>query len=168
MTTPRSRPRVAVAAVRAGAFFAFWLVLLPSAALSDLAVGAIAAVSATIVSLALLPPEVGRVRFGALVVLVPRFVWQSLVAGFDVARRALAPRMPLATGFVDYRTGFPRGHARNNFATIMSLMPGTVPSGDGPDTIEFHCLDVNQSIAEQMATEEGRLAKALAPEDSHG
>jgi multicomponent Na+:H+ antiporter subunit E len=153
----------AVAALRGIAFLAFWLALLPSVALSDLAVGALATACATIASLALLPPHEGRVRFVALLILVPRFVWQSLVAGFDVARRALAPRMPLATGFVDYRTGFPRGHSRNNFATITSLMPGTIPCGDGLDTIEFHCLDVHQPVADQLADEERRLASALLP-----
>ena len=141
---------------------------MPSVALPDIAVGALATACATIASLALLPPDEGRVRFVALLALVPRFVWQSLVAGFDVARRALAPGMPLATGFVDYRTGFPRGHARNNFATITSLMPGTLPCGDGTDTIEFHCLDVGQPVADQLADEERRLSKALLPEAPHG
>ena len=168
MTTPRSRSTLAVAALRGIGFFALWLVLLPSIALPDLAVGVLAALCATIASVALLAPDEGRVRFAALVVLVPRFVWQSLVAGFDVARRALSPRMPLATGFVDYRTGFPRGLARNNFATITSLMPGTLPCGDGPDTIEIHCLDVNQPVGEQMADEERRLSRALVPGDPHG
>jgi multicomponent Na+:H+ antiporter subunit E len=166
VTTLRSRSTVA--AVRGAAFFALWLVLLPSVALPDLAVGVLATACATIASLALLPPAAARVRFVALLVLVPRFVWQSLVAGFDVARRALAPGMPLATGFVDYRTRFPRGHARNNFATITSLMPGTLPCGDGTDAIEFHCLDVRQPVADQLAEEERRLARALLPETADG
>ena len=105
----------------------------------------------------------GRVRLGGLLMLLPRFAWLSLLAGIDVARRVFSPNMPLATGFVDYKTDFPRGHARNNFATITSLMPGTVPSGDGPDTIEFHCLDTGQPVAAQMAAEERLLARALVP-----
>jgi multicomponent Na+:H+ antiporter subunit E len=168
VTTPRSRSTIGVAALRGTAFFALWFVLLPSVEPPDLAVGVLATACATSASLALLPPEAGRVRFFALVALVPRFVWQSLVAGFDVARRALAPGMPLATGLVDYHTGFPRGLARNNFATITSLMPGTLPCGDGPDTIEIHCLDVGQPVGEQMADEERRLSKVLLPGDPHG
>jgi len=148
--------------------FALWMILMQSVAPLDLAVGAIAAALATKASLHLLPPAAGRVRLLALLALLPRFCWQSLLAGVDVARRAFAPGLPLRTGFVDYRTGFPRGHARNNFATITSLMPGTVPSGDGPDTIEFHCLDVGQPIVEQMTDEERRLARALLPGDPHG
>lgn len=153
------------AALRAGGFFALWLVLLPSFAPADLAVGALAAGCATAASLVLLPRGNG-VRFLALLAWVPRFLWQSLAGGFDVARRALSPRMPLATGFVDYRTGLPRGHARNNFATVTSLLPGTLPCGDGPDTIEYHCLDTSQPVAEQLAAEERRLSGALAPQET--
>jgi multicomponent Na+:H+ antiporter subunit E len=148
--------------------FALWMVLLQSVAPLDLVVGALAAFGATRASLYLLPPSAGRVRLVALVALLPRFLWQSLLAGVDVARRAFAPSVPLRTGFVDYRTGFPRGHARNNFATITSLMPGTLPSGDGPDTIEFHCLDIEQPVVEQMSADERRLAKALVSGEPHG
>ena len=69
--------------------------------------------------------------------------WRASTSRAARSRRACRSH----TGFVDYRTGFPRGHARNKFATITSLMPGTVPVGDGPDTIEFHCLDVGQPVA---------------------
>lgn len=164
MSAPRRS--LAVAAARAAAFLGLWLVLLPSFKPGDLAVGVLAAGLATAASLALLPPEGGGVRFGALLAQFPRFLWQSLIAGLDVARRAFAPSMPLATGFIDYRTGLARGHARNNFATITSLMPGTLPCGDAGDTIEFHCLDTGQPVAEQLAEEERRLAKALGAE--HG
>ena len=160
--------RMFAAWIRGALFFALWMVLLQSVVPLDLVVGLVAAFLATRASLYLLPPESGRVRLLALVMLVPRFCWQSLLAGIDVARRAFAPSMPLSTGFVEYRTGFPRGHARNNFATITSLMPGTVPCGDGPDTIEFHCLDTGQPVAEQMADEERRLARALLPGEPHG
>jgi multicomponent Na+:H+ antiporter subunit E len=156
------------ALVRGLMFFGLWVVLLPSVKPSDLAISVAATISATYASLRLLPPETGRVRVAVLLALVPRFLWQSLLAGIDVARRALAPNLPLRTGFVDYQTGFPRGHARNNFATITSLMPGTVPAGDGPDSIEFHCLDTGQPVAAQMADEERRLAKALVPGQRHG
>jgi len=163
---PMSRRRTAW--TRGLLLFALWMVLMQSAMPLDLVVGAFAAIGATWASLYLLPPAAGRVRFLALVALLPRFAWQSLLAGIDVARRAFAPGLPLATGFVDYRTGFPRGQARNNFATITSLMPGSLPAGEGPDTIEFHCLDTGQPVVEQMAEEERRLAKAFLPGDQHG
>lgn len=163
---PLSRRRTAW--TRGLLLFALWMVLMQSAMPLDLVVGAFAAIGATSASLYLLPPAAGRVRFLALVALLPRFAWQSLLAGIDVARRAFAPGLPLATGFVDYRTAFPRGQTRNYFATITSLMPGTLPTGDVANTIEFHCLDTRQPILEQMTDEEGRLARALIPGEGHG
>ena len=160
---PKSWRRTAL--IRGAMFFGLWIVLLPSAKPGDLAVGVLATIAAACASQILLPPQVGRVRLGVLLLLLPRFAWLSLLAGIDVARRVFSPCMPLATGFVDYKTDFPRGHARNNFATITSLMPGTVPSGDGPDTIEFHCLDTGQPVAAQMADEERLLARAFVPGD---
>jgi len=151
------------ALIRGAMFLGWWFVLLPSAKPGDIAVGVLATIGATYASGKLLPPQSGRVRLGVLLMLLPRFAWLSLLAGIDVARRVFSPNMPLATGFVDYRTNFPRGHARNNFATITSLMPGTLPSGDGPETIEFHCLDTGQPVAAQMAAEERLLARALVP-----
>ncbi len=165
---PRALSTARVALSRGIGLFALWIVLMPSAKPADLLVGALAAAGATWVSLRLLPPASGRVRFAALLSLLPRFLWQSLLAGIDVARRAFAPGLPLSPGLVSYRTGFPRGQARNNFATITSLMPGSVPVGDGPDTIEYHCLDASQPVVDQIAEEERLLAKALVPGDRHG
>jgi multicomponent Na+:H+ antiporter subunit E len=170
MTDGRPAPSntpVRAVLTRGAMLFGLWIVLMQSAKLGDLAVGALATVVATWASLRLLPPETGRVRFVVLLAYMPRFLWQSLKAGIDVARRVFAPSLPLHTGFVDYRTGFPPGQARNNFATITSLMPGTLPAGDGPDTIELHCLDTGQSVAAQMAEEERMLAKALVPGETH-
>lgn len=163
---PLSRRRTAW--TRGLLLFALWVVLMQSAKAGDLAVGALATICATYASLRLLPPETGRTRLVVLLALMPGFLWKSLLAGIDVARRAFAPNLPLRTGFVDYRTGFPPGQARNNFATITSLMPGSLPSGEDPEAIEFHCLDVGQPVVEQMADEERLLAKALVPGRPHG
>jgi multicomponent Na+:H+ antiporter subunit E len=140
---------------------ALWLMLIDSAKPADLAVGAFAAAGATWVSLRLLPPDDGRIKFAALLARLPRFLWQSVVAGIDVARRAFDPRLPLATGFVRHRTGFPRGPARCAFSTITSLLPGTVPARDDADGIEYHCLDTSQPVAEELADEERRYASAI-------
>ncbi|MCX7890770.1 MAG: Na+/H+ antiporter subunit E [Burkholderiales bacterium] len=144
-------------------FAALWVVLVRGVAPADLAVGVLAAAVATWASLRLLPAEAGRVNLGALALRLPRFLWQSVVAGVDVARRALAPGVPLRLGFVGYRTGFARGAARNAFATITSLMPGTVPVDDTEAEISYHCLDVGQPVAAQLAAEEREYADALAP-----
>ena len=151
----------AVVALRALLYFGVWIVVDASAKPANLAVGVLASVAAAWVSFRLLPPTRGRVGLGRLVLLLPRFLWQSLVAGFDVARRAFAPRLDLQPGFVQYRTQFPPGSARSAFELIASLMPGSVVSDDGPGHIEFHCLDTRQPVAEQLVAEERAYAPAL-------
>jgi multicomponent Na+:H+ antiporter subunit E len=153
---------------RALLYAGLWIIVDQSAKPANLMVGVLTTIAATWVSLKLLPPARGRVRLGLLLMLLPRFLWQSLVAGFDVARRALAPRLDLQPGFVEYRTQLPPGSARSAFELIASLMPGTVPSGDDPQHIEFHCLDTRQPVAEQLAAEERAYAPALQGERRDG
>jgi multicomponent Na+:H+ antiporter subunit E len=155
-------------AARALLYFGVWIIVDQSAEPANLAVGLLAAAAATWVSMRLLPPASGRVRLGVLLTLLPRFLWQSLVAGIDVARRAFSPRLPLRPGFVDYPVRLPRGSARNAFEAISSLLPGSVPSDESEESIEYHCLDTGQPVAEQLAAEERAYSKALVPGRRHG
>jgi multicomponent Na+:H+ antiporter subunit E len=161
----RLRWRIALA--RALWFMALWIILMPSAKPADLGCGLVAAIVATHMSLRLLPPAAGRLRFGALLIFVPHFLVQSLLAGIDVARRAFHPRLPLRPGTVVYRVGFPPGMARNEFAIITSLLPGSIPIDETEEGLVYHCLDVELPIVEQMADEERRLAGALTSGDRH-
>jgi multicomponent Na+:H+ antiporter subunit E len=154
--------------LRALLYLGVWIVVDQSAKPSHLVVGLLASAAAAWASVRLLPPASGRVRMGALLLLLPRFLWQSLVAGLDVARRAFAPRLDLQPGFVEYPTQLPPGSARSAFELIASLMPGSVPSDEREQIIEFHCLDVRQPVAEQLAAEERAYAKALLPGQPHG
>jgi len=150
---------------RSAGFLGLWVVLIGFDP-SDLAVGVAVTAAATWTSLRLLPSETHRLHLAALPGLGLRFLWQSVVAGVDVARRAFDPRLPLQTGFVVYPTRFPRGPARNTFASVTSLLPGTVPADDDEKGLLYHCLDVEQPVLEQLATEEHAYAKALAPRRS--
>ena len=150
-----------VAVTRGLFFLALWLALMPSVKLGDLAVGLVATILATWTSLRLLPESAGQIRFGALLAYLPHFLGHSIMAGLDIARRAFDPRLPLQPGFVTYATRLPPGRARNEFASITSLMPGAVPAGDEADAIVYHCLDSRQPVVEQTAVEERALARVL-------
>jgi multicomponent Na+:H+ antiporter subunit E len=145
---------------RALAFLGLWLVL-AGADLADLPAATIAVIAATWTSLRLMPPSESRPSLIALASLALRFLRQSLVAGADVAWRALDPRLPLRTGFVSYPVRFPPGPARNAFTTLTSLLPGTVPAGGESGQVVYHCLDVDQPIVSQLAADEAALARAL-------
>ena len=158
---------------RAACFLALWIVLMPSAKPADLLLGALSTALATWASLRLLEPDAGHLRFGALLALAPHFLWQSVLAGLDVARRAFDPRMPLAPGFVECPLDFPSGLTRNTFAAITSLLPGSVPCGETQVGMVYHCLDRHLPNVEQLKREERLFSRALvssrepAQEDGH-
>lgn len=157
-----------VALARGGGLFALWMVLMQSGKPADLVVGLLCTAAATWASLRLLPPAAGRFRAGRMLVLLPRLLWQSVLAGFDVARRAFDPRMPLRTGIVRVPLECPVGHTRNIFAGISSLMPGTVPCGEVDGELIYHCLDLDQPVVEQLQEEGRRLSATLVAGDRHG
>jgi multicomponent Na+:H+ antiporter subunit E len=158
-----AHPTWRAAGARGASFALLWIVLMPSAKPGDLAMGAFAAACATWASLHLLPPARTHVRIGRLLGHVPRLLVASVVAGVDVALRAFSPRPRVQPGFVDHPTAMPRGLARTTFATVTSLLPGTLPAGERDATIVYHALDVAQPVAEELRAEEERLRSALDP-----
>lgn len=153
---------------RGAAFFLLWMLLMQSTKPSDLAVGLLTSVGATWTSLRLMPPANGCVHFGKLLSLLPHFLWESVLAGVDVARRSLHPRMPLNPGLVSCPLSFPPGFARNTFATITSLLPGSVSAGEAEGELVYHCLDDTSPVVEQIWKEERLLARALVAGRRHG
>jgi multicomponent Na+:H+ antiporter subunit E len=145
------------------AYLAIWLVMVGTG-FGDVLPGLAAAGLATWCSLALLPSRrgPGRVRPLRLLRLLLRFVWGSVLAGLDIARRAFSPALPLAPGWLVYSSRLPQDAPRNLFMSIASLMPGTMCTGtDDSGALIVHCLDVGQPVARQLADEEARLAAAL-------
>jgi len=153
--------------LRGVGFLGLWIALIGTAP-ADLAAGFAVAAAAVWASLLLIPPGAARVRPAALLALVPRFLWKSVVAGVDVARRALDPRLPLRPGFVRYTPRLEPSLARNAFATLTSLLPGTVPASDDGETLLYHCLDVDQPVVEQLSAEEARLSRAFSGTRARG
>jgi len=152
---------VSGALTRVACFLAFWIIIAGTGT-ADLIVGALAAIIVSWVSLKLLPPASNRINFAAICRFVPAFLYQSIVAGIDVAWRALAPRLRLRPGFVVYPMRLPPGAAHSAFCTVTSLLPGTLPSGcDEKGNLIVHCLDESQPIVEQLRSEEALLMKIM-------
>lgn len=153
--------RPGVLGVRALLFLALWLVLMPSLKVADLAFGLIAAGLATWASAFLLPADHEYLRMRSLAMLLPHFVWESIKAGIDVARRAFDPKLPLNPGFVHYAVQKGESFSSNTFATITSLLPGSLPTGEEGGMLSYHCLDVSQPVIEALKKEERMLSAAL-------
>ncbi|QOG17518.1 MULTISPECIES: Na+/H+ antiporter subunit E [Bradyrhizobium] len=149
-----------VATYRAALFFCLWLVL-AGVDVADLPAAAAAIAAATWTSLHLLEPSRARRSVRAIARLILLFLYHSVVAGADVAGRALNPRLPLHPGFVTYPSRLSPGLRQNVFTTLTSLLPGTVPAGEEDGEIVYHCLDIRQPVVTDLAAEELALVQAL-------
>jgi multicomponent Na+:H+ antiporter subunit E len=86
------------------------------------------------------------------------FLWHSLRAGFDVARRALTPSLPLAPGIVEHRMRLPAGLARVIFVNTVSLLPGTLSVEVAGERLRVHALDARLPVEAQLRNVEARIA----------
>ena len=151
--------------IRGLGFLGFWVVLIGPDPV-DLAAGLVTVAAATWASLRLSPPGNRRLRYVALARLAWRFIQQSISGGWDVARRALDPRLPLRPGLIAYPTRLAPGPARNAFCAFTSALPGTLPAGvDERGALVYHCLDVEQPVAAQLAIDEALFTSALGGAD---
>ena len=114
----------------------------------------------TWLSLRLLPP-VGWLRLWRVALLLPAFLWRSLLGALDVAARALHPRLPVAPGWVEVPSRLP-GRGRVALGGSFSLMPGTLAAGTRGGRLLVHCLDTREPVAELIAAEERAYALAIA------
>jgi len=130
----------------------------------DILVGLLASALALWISLLLLPPTAAHPRLVPLARLSLRFLTSSIVAGIDVARRALLPRLDLRPGFVAVSLTLQPGDARNTFLLLQSLQPGTLPTSAEGGTLQVHCLDVGLPIAAAVAADEALFKKAIGDE----
>lgn len=161
MSTPIARSPMRAALPRATGFLALWLVLTQGNP-ADIPAGMVTAAAATWTSLRLLPPSATSLSLLALAKFTLRFFRQSIVAGVDVAGRALDPKLPLRTGFVVYPSTLAAGPARSTFCTVASLLPGTLPAETSANgDLIIHCLDVNQEVVSGLTRDEDLFKEAL-------
>ena len=130
----------------------------------DILVGLLASALALWISLLLLPPTAAHPRLVPLAKLSLRFLTCSIIAGIDVARRALRPRLDLRPGFVAVSLTLQPGDIRNAFLLLQSLQPGTLPTNAERGILQIHCLDVGLPIAAAVAADEALFKKAIGDE----
>ncbi|MFT3730499.1 MAG: Na+/H+ antiporter subunit E [Hyphomicrobium sp.] len=149
------------ATLRISLFFVFWL-MISGWAPADFPVGLVTAAAAAWISLYLLPAGGSRLHARQFAALIQNFARQSIISGVDVARQALRPQLQLHPGFIAYHCHLQPGITRSAFCALSSLLPGTLPTGtDGNDTLLVHCLDVEQPVAANLATEEALFTGVL-------
>lgn len=86
------------------------------------------------------------------------FLFQSLHAGVDVARRALGPGMRLAPALIEYRSRLPSGAPRVLLVDTLNLLPGTLTAELRDDIVCLHVLDANLPIEAEVQAVERHIA----------
>lgn len=144
-----------------GFLFAFVWWLLTEGRADSWGVGAVAITLALWASLKLAPPAgfalspAGVLRFALF------FLIESIRGGTQVALAALSPRLPLAPDCVPVRMRLPAGLPRVLLMNTLNLLPGTVSVTAEGDTLWLHVLDARQPVADEVATVEAHIARAL-------
>ena len=104
--------------------------------------------SVTWLSLRFLPPQKQNPALRPLLAFLPWFAWHSLMGGWDVARRAFHPRLPLDPAMTTFATGDWTDRERHTFIWLVSLLPGTACTGQtNKGLLHIHLLDASAKPA---------------------
>jgi multicomponent Na+:H+ antiporter subunit E len=122
-------------------------------------VGILAVGAGVLLHTALGGRQPGRLRLTAIPAFVPWFIWEAVRGGFDVARRSMAPSLPLAPGFLRYRIRLRDGPARVFFVNCISLLPGTFSADLEGDVLRVHVLAEAESGPSRLAALERRVGR---------
>ena len=131
---------------------------------SGIVVGAVAVLIAMIVSTRLSAPFEMRVSPVGLVALGWWFFIGSLRGGWDVAWRALSPRLPLGPHLIHYQPQLVSGAQRRIFTTLNTLMPGSLSidsMSDDPDILIHVLVDRGDAFRHELETLDARVSGAF-------
>ena len=121
-------------------------------------VGGPVAFAAAWVSVTLLPDTRWRLSPGGAIAFAGFFLRESVRGGWDVARRALSPALPLSPAIVGFRLRLPPGSARLLFCAAISLLPGTAVVAITDGSICVHVLDASPRVEGELRQLEDRVA----------
>ncbi len=121
-------------------------------------VGGPVVLAAAALSLRLRPEQAWRWHLAGMLPMAWSFLRESVRGGFDVARRAMRPCLPLDPGLLRFHTGLPVGTARLFFAGIISLRPGTLVLGFEKTALRIHALDADPVVEADLRALEQRVA----------
>jgi multicomponent Na+:H+ antiporter subunit E len=84
----------------------------------------------------------------ALLLYLPVFLKELVLANIDVARRVLDPKLPINPGIVRIRTGLKAPYQRLMLANSITLTPGTVTLEMDGEDMYVHWIDVKTADPE--------------------
>ncbi|EXJ10111.1 MULTISPECIES: Na+/H+ antiporter subunit E [Nitrincola] len=126
-----------------------WMIGLPSVLICSL------------VSLRVYPPSPYRIHPLGLLRFAGYFLYASLIAGIDIARRTLDRRLPVCSCMTDFTTQL-TGLPLWLFMITMSLLPGTLSVRTTQKGLKIHCLDTPDKIQPELLRLENHIARAFS------
>ena len=90
------------------------------------------------------------------------FVVEALRGGWDVAWRALHPRLPIAPGWIDYALTLPPGGPQVLFLNSVSLLPGTLSVALNGSVVVVHRLSSSTDAKAELARLEYWVMRVFA------
>ncbi len=99
-------------------------------------------------------------RIGSLIAFIPIYAWELIKANWDVAKRALSPKLNINPGIVKIETDIKSDYGLSMLANCITLTPGTITMDiveDGEKCYMYiHWIDVaTQNIKEASDTIKG-------------
>ena len=157
--------------------FGLWVVLSSKIDVSHLVAGAMAAlvIAVATCNLLLLPPLIGFSREHPLADVrwrrVPLYLlwlsWEIILAGLQVARVVLHPRLPTTPRLVRFRIKLPHTLARLVLANSITLTPGTVTLDVDGDDYLVHALTENAARAIEDGIMLTRVSALFVNQEDH-
>lgn len=147
-----------------------WWVLVEGEATAALfGVPVVAVAAALSVRLSKRRSTTGRLRASGLPALVYFFALGSLRGGWDVALRAFSLRGPVSPRIIEHPTALAPGPPRWVFASIVTLMPGTLCVDASGPVMRIHVLvDSGDAVRRELRALEGRVAAVLTEPEGEG
>lgn len=123
-------------------------------------VGGPVVLAAAWISVQLLPDLSWRWSPHGALAFAAYFLRESVLGGWDVARRAISPGLALSPAIVCHSFHLPPGPSRLFFCSAISLLPGTAVVAIAESSVCVHVLD-NSTLAEEELRELERRVGAL-------
>ncbi len=127
-------------------------------------VGGPAVLVAAWISVKLLPAVTWRWSACGALAFAGFFLRESVRGGWDVAWRALSPRLPLAPAIVCHPFHLPPGPSRLFFCGAINLLPGTAVVSIAEAKVCIHVLDASPRVEEELRALERRVAALFGVE----
>lgn len=96
---------------------------------------------------------------------LPGFIWfllrSAVQGGWDVARRAWLPTLPITPGWVEYSLRSKDDRVRVLLSAMIGILPGTLVLKIEQNHLVIHTLDIHQDWHSTIMELESRLAYVL-------